>query len=192
MSQFQINGFDEHFKGIPIIGGFVISTLHYFSILVVYSATGSLGPIKYAGGNTECVLFKHSMLIFALWAWCAAPHDSLPKVASCMLGLVSLFDSDFDGDYLIWLQYPMRQIGWITIPVINQAFQPSWLAKLALIRSHCRDAGQKRQNNIKDFKAPLCRSLLRLDWSVIDCRWLNFSTCWILLALWHVFWSVYR
>jgi len=50
MSQFK-TWIDEHFRGDPIIWGIVI-LLSLFSILVVYSATGSLA-YKYAGGNTE-------------------------------------------------------------------------------------------------------------------------------------------
>ena len=60
MSQFK-SWIDAHFKGDPIIWGIVI-LLSLFSILVVYSATGSLA-YKYAGGNTELYLFRHSMLI---------------------------------------------------------------------------------------------------------------------------------
>ena len=53
---------DEHFKGDPIIWAIVI-LLSFFSILVVYSATGTLA-YKSAKGNTELYLFRHSFLVF--------------------------------------------------------------------------------------------------------------------------------
>ena len=54
---------DEHFKGDPIIWAIVI-LLSMFSILVVYSATGTL-VYKEEVVNTEQYLFKHSKLVFA-------------------------------------------------------------------------------------------------------------------------------
>jgi cell division protein FtsW len=146
MSQFK-SWIDEHFKGDPIIWGIVI-LLSLFSILVVYSATGSLA-YKYAGGNTELYLFKHSMLIFVslgvMWAAHRIPYRKyaiyarLGVIASIPLLMVTyLFGSNIN-----------EANRWITIPVINQAFQPSDLAKLALIAAI---AGMlaKRQNNIKE------------------------------------------
>ena len=61
MSEFKA-WLDSNFTGDPILWAIVI-LLSLFSILVVYSATGSLA-YKYAGGNTEIYLIRHSMLIF--------------------------------------------------------------------------------------------------------------------------------
>lgn len=148
MSQFK-TWIDEHFKGDPIIWGIVI-LLSLFSILVVYSATGSLA-YKYAGGNTEVYLIRHSFLVIVSLAvmWFAhkvpyrnyALYARLAMYISIPLLLVTyLFGSNIN-----------EANRWLTIPVINQAFQPSDLAKLALIAALAAMLARK-QNNIKDFK----------------------------------------
>lgn len=148
MSQFK-TWIDEHFKGDPIIWGIVI-LLSLFSILVVYSATGSLA-YKNAGGNTEFYLFRHSFLVVVSLAvmWFAhqvpyrnyALYARLAMYISIPLLLVTyLFGSNINDANR-----------WLTIPVINQAFQPSDLAKLALIAALAAMLARK-QNNIKDFK----------------------------------------
>jgi cell division protein FtsW len=177
MSQFK-SWIDEHFKGDPIIWGIVI-LLSLFSILVVYSATGSLA-YKYAGGNTELYLFKHSMLIFVslgvMWAAHRIPYRKyaiyarLGVIASIPLLMVTyLFGSNIN-----------EANRWITIPVINQAFQPSDLAKLALIAAI---AGMlaKRQNNIKDFKSTFVPIIIAIGLICGLIAMANFSTAILLL-----------
>ena len=103
MSQFK-TWIDEHFRGDPIIWGIVI-LLSLFSILVVYSATGSLA-YKYAGGNTELYLIRHSTLVFVslLVMWLAhkvpyknyalyarlAMYLSMPLLLIIYLDLISM------------------------------------------------------------------------------------------------------
>ena len=149
MNQFK-TWIDEHFKGDPIIWAIVI-LLSLFSILVVYSATGSLA-YKYAGGNTELYLFRHSALVFTslvvMWLAHKVPYRSYALYARLamylsmpLLLITYLFGSNIN-----------EANRWLTIPVINQAFQPSDLAKLALIAALAAMLA-KRQNNIKDFKS---------------------------------------
>jgi cell division protein FtsW len=177
MSQFK-SWIDEHFKGDPIIWGIVI-LLSLFSILVVYSATGSLA-YRYAGGNTELYLFRHSMLIFVSLAvmWMAhripyrkyAVYARLGVIVSIPLLLVTyLFGSNIN-----------EANRWITIPVINQAFQPSDLAKLALIAAI---AGMlaTRQNNIKDFKRTFVPIIISIGLISGLIALANFSTAILLL-----------
>ena len=177
MSQFK-SWIDEHFKGDPIIWGIVI-LLSLFSILVVYSATGSLA-YKYAGGNTELYLFRHSMLIFVSLAvmWMAhripyrkyAVYARLGVIISIPLLLVTyLFGSNIN-----------EANRWITIPVLNQAFQPSDLAKLALIAAI---AGMlaTRQNNIKDFKRTFVPIIISIGLICGLIALANFSTAILLL-----------
>ena len=61
---------DRNLKGDPVIWAIVI-LLSILSILVVYSATGTLA-YKNLGGNTEHYLLRHSFLIIlslvAMWA----------------------------------------------------------------------------------------------------------------------------
>ena len=177
MSQFKA-WIDEQFKGDPIIWGIVI-LLSLFSILVVYSATGSLA-YKYAGGNTELYLIRHSMLIVVSLAvmWMAhripyrkyAVYARLGVIVSIPLLLVTyLFGSNIN-----------EANRWITIPVINQAFQPSDLAKLALIAAI---AGMlaKRQSNIKDFKSTFVPIIIAIGLICGLIAMANFSTAILLL-----------
>jgi cell division protein FtsW len=139
---------DEHFKGDPIIWAIVI-LLSMFSILVVYSATGTLA-YKSAGGNTELYLFRHSFLVFlslfVMWLAHKMPYRKYALFARLfmylsipLLGVTYLFGTNIN-----------EANRWLTIPVINQAFQPSDLAKLALIAALAAMLA-KRQNSIKDF-----------------------------------------
>src|SRR5690606_29197088 len=52
---------DDNLKGDPIIWG-IVFLLAIISILVVYSATGTLA-YRMTGGNTEVYLLKHSSLV---------------------------------------------------------------------------------------------------------------------------------
>ncbi len=60
---------NTYLKGDKVIWSIVI-LLSVFSILVVYSATGTLA-YKMANGNTEFYLLKHTFLValslFAMW-----------------------------------------------------------------------------------------------------------------------------
>ena len=74
----------------------------------------------------------------------------------------------------------MRPAVWITIPIIHQSFQPSDLAKLALISSLASMLA-KRQQNINDIKNSLLPILI---WVGVICGlivWANFSTGFLLL-----------
>ncbi|MEX2514274.1 MAG: FtsW/RodA/SpoVE family cell cycle protein [Cyclobacteriaceae bacterium] len=170
---------DENLKGDPIIWGIVI-LLSIISILVVYSATSSLAYRK-MGGNTEVYLIKHSSLVLAslvvMWAVHNIPYKYFSKlslfalwVSIPLLFITYLFGSNIN-----------EASRWITIPIINQAFQPSDLAKLALITAV---AGMlaKRQRNIKDFQSTFVPIII---WIGIICLLIaiaNMSTAIMLLA----------
>ncbi len=178
MIQFK-SWIDEHFKGDPIIWGIVI-LLSLFSILVVYSATGSLA-YKYAGGNTEVYLFRHSFLVLVSLAvmWFAhkipyrnyALYARLAMYLSIPLLLVTyLFGSNIN-----------EANRWLTIPVINQAFQPSDLAKLALISALAAMLASK-QNNIKDFKTTFLPIIIAIGVICGLIALANMSTAILLLS----------
>ena len=143
---------DEQFKGDPIIWAIVI-LLSMFSILVVYSATGTL---VYAAKevDTEQYLFKHSKLVFAslvvMWLAHKIPYRKYALYARLfmflsipLLVVTYLFGSNIN-----------EANRWLVIPVINQAFQPSDLAKLSLIAALAAMLA-KRQNNINDIAGTL-------------------------------------
>lgn len=178
MSRFK-TWIDEHFKGDPIIWGIVI-LLSLFSILVVYSATGSLA-YKYAGGNTELYLFRHASLVFVslfvMWLAHKVPYKNyalyarLAMYISMPLLLVTyLFGSNIN-----------EANRWLTIPVINQAFQPSDLAKLALIAALAAMLA-RRQNNIKDFKSTFLPIIIAIGIISLLIALANMSTAILLLS----------
>lgn len=122
---------DKHLKGDPVIWT-VVFALGMLSILVVYSATGTIAYFKY-GGNTEYYLLRHSFLVFlsffAMWAAHKVDYRYYSKLSRLALWL-SVPLLIFAWQFGVNLNSASR---WITIPFINQSFQPSDLAKLALI-----------------------------------------------------------
>src|SRR5688572_11697231 len=140
---------DKNVKGDPYIWAIII-VLSFFSILIVYSAIGSLAYSKMKG-DTEYYLFKHSILVALSLACMWIAHNINYKYYSKL------------SRYALWISVPLLLYVYffgsklngatrvVVIPLINQSFQPSDLAKLALISSL---AGMlaKRQANIDDFK----------------------------------------
>lgn len=142
----------KNLKGDPVIW-FIVLILSLFSIMVVYSATGSLA-YKMMDGNTEYYLFKHGILVMvsllAIWLAHKVDYRYYSKISKLVL----------------WLSVPLLLFTWlfgtnineasrsITIPIINQAFQPSDLAKLALIVT-LASMLSKRQKSIDDFQKAL-------------------------------------
>ncbi len=180
----------RNLQGDPIIW-FIVISLSIMSILVVYSATGSLAYQKMQG-DTEYYLIKHSLLVvlslFAMWVAHKIDYRYYAKLSWLAL----------------WLSVPLLLITWkfgmnvndasrwIQIPVINQAFQPSDLAKLALIVTIASMLA-KRQQSIENIKESLIPILL---WVGVICGLiamtdlstsvLIFATCMLLLFIGRV------
>jgi len=169
----------RNLKGDSVIW-FVVLILSLFSILAVYSATGSLA-YKMIGGNTEYYLIKHTILVGMSFLIIWIAHRVDYRYYSRLSRL------------LLWLSVPLLIFAWlfgtsineasrwITIPVINQAFQPSDLAKLALIIT-LASMLSKRQKSIDDFQRAIVPMLF---WIGLICGLIaltNFSTA-ILLFL---------
>lgn len=170
---------DEQFKGDPIIWAIVI-LLSLFSILVVYSATGTLA-YKTAGGNTELYLFRHSFLVFislfVMWLAHKMPYRKYALYARLFmyLSIPLLAFTYFFGSNI------NDANRWLTIPVINQAFQPSDLAKLSLIAALAAMLA-KRQNNIKDFTGTFLPVILSIGLISALIGMANMSTAILLLV----------
>jgi len=142
----------ENLKGDPILWGIVIA-FSLISIAVVYSATGTLA-YKKMSGNTEYFLFKHTSLILVGLAFMWFAHkvnyryySRLSLLALCLSAPLLLFTFLYGSN----INEASR---WLTIPLINQTFQPSDLAKLALI-SHLASMLSKRQHVTTDVKSTL-------------------------------------
>jgi cell division protein FtsW len=136
-------------KGDKVIWGTVF-LLVLVSLLVVYSATGSLAYKMYKG-NTEVYLFKQ--IAFIAIGFCIiyfahrVNYTIYSKVAKVLflLSIPLLFYTLFFG---VTLNEGSR---WIKLPIINMTMQTSDLAKLALFMFLARLLSRK-QGKIKDFK----------------------------------------
>jgi len=191
MERLDINSWiKRNLKGDPVIWA-IVFIFSLISIAVVYSATGTLA-FSTRGGNTEYFLMKHTFLI--------------------VLGLVAMYFA-----HLIDFKYYSRlaQFGviisiplllytwlfgsslneanrWITIPLINQTFQPSDLAKLALV-SYLASMLSKKQaeiDNLKDTFIPvlvwcgtICGLIAMTD---LSSAAMLFSTCLLLMFIGRV------
>ncbi len=127
------NFFHKVFRlnGDRVIWG-VIMLLFLISIMVVYSATGTLAYLQ-RGGNTAFFLIKQLVLITGCFGLILI-FKSIPyKYYSVFSGLV-LLASVF---LLIVVQFAGTEVNnsarWIAIPGIGLTFQPSELAKIGLI-----------------------------------------------------------
>ena len=167
-------------KGDPVIWA-IIFLLSLVSIAGVYSAVGSLAYNK-MDGNTEYYLIKHSILVIAgmVFMWFAHRIDykyyaGISKLALWISIPLLLFTFFFGADI------NDGRGRWLMIPVINQSFQPSDFAKLALI-AHLASMLAKRQANIDDFKESFIPIVL---WSGFICGIIalsNLSTSVLLFA----------
>ena len=150
------NWLRQNLKGDPVLWGIVI-LFSLISMAVVYSATGTLAyknELRGRAGSSEMILFKHTSLIFAGLAlmWLAHRIDYRNYSRLSLYALLAsvpllLFTYVLGGD----INGASR---WMTIPVINQTFQPSDLAKLALI-THLASMLSRRQQNVQDYKTTL-------------------------------------
>lgn len=169
----------ENLKGDPIIWGVVIG-LSLLSIAAVYSATANLAFKK--SESTEHYLLKHSMLVIAGMVGMYYAHridyrnyawlSRLGLMVSILLILLAYFFGPNINESKRWL----------IIPFINQQFQPSDLAKLALIANVAAMlAKQQSKITTANWKETLLPILL---WSGAVCGFIalsNFSTAFILL-----------
>jgi cell division protein FtsW len=147
--QHQIKNFSQRTKGDKVIWALVI-LLVLVSLLVVYSATGSLAYKLYRG-NTEVYLFKQIVFItigMAVIYFAHRVNYTIWSKVAYFLFIISiplLFYTLFFG---VRMNEGSR---WIRLPIINMTMQTSDLAKLALFMYISRQIS-KRQNVIKDFK----------------------------------------
>ncbi|MCC9165680.1 FtsW/RodA/SpoVE family cell cycle protein [Pontibacter harenae] len=180
------NWLQQNLKGDAVLWGIVLA-FSLLSVAVVYSATGTLA-YKKMEGNTEYFLFKHSFLILVGLAFMWAAH----KIDYRYYSKLSLLALVISAPLLIITYIYGSNINeasrWITIPVINQTFQPSDLAKLALI-SYLASMLSKRQDKMgknQDIKNDIKQILLPIfGWTVVICSLIfltNTSTAVLLFA----------
>ncbi len=180
---------DKHMQGDPIIWAVVIA-LSLISLLVVYSATGTLAFKRMS--HPESYLLKHTLLVglgfFAMWVAHKVDYRYYFKLSKLALwaSIPLLLFTFTNGTEL------NDANRWLTVPLLNATFQPSDLASLALIMNL---AGMlsKRQQNIGDLKESLIPMLF---WCGVICglialsnlssALLLFLTCMVILFIGRV------
>jgi cell division protein FtsW len=175
----NMNWLETYFKGDRVIW-LTVMLLSIFSILAVYSSTGSLA-YKYQSGNTEYYLFKHaSILLFGFLLMYFAHllnytvYARVSKIA-IIIAIPLLLLTLAMGTNL------NEASRWLTLPIINLSFQTSDLAKLALLLFVAR-ALSRKQENIKDFKSAFLPIMIPV---VLTCGLIlpaNFSTAAVLFT----------
>lgn len=121
----------KYIKGDRIIW-FVILALSIFSSLVVYSATGNLA-YKHHDGNAIYYLFRHAKFLILGIGIIVAVHHLHYKWFARFATVFLYFSIALLAITLLTgvnLNYASR---WLTVPVVGISFQPSELAKLALM-----------------------------------------------------------
>ncbi|MDF9801240.1 cell division protein FtsW [Catalinimonas alkaloidigena] len=180
----------RYLQGDPVIW-MVVLLLSAAGVLVVYSTTSTLA-YRLQGGNTEYYLFKHLTLLMISLLVMYVVHKANYRI----FARVSTF--------ALWLSVPLllftwmygntinQASRWITIPLVNQAFQPSDLAKLALI-THLAGMLSRRQQAINNFRATLipvlcwCGGICALiALSDISTAAMLFATCMLLMFIGRV------
>ncbi len=128
----------------------VVLFLTLFSVLVVYSSTGSLAYLK-KSGNTEYYLFRQLMFI------------AVGLVLMYLIHRINYIYFLRISQLLLYISIPMLILTYLLGPSINEArrwlvlpgtgftFQTSDLAKLAIIMYLARGLS-KKQDEVKNFK----------------------------------------
>jgi len=140
---------DKYFKGDRTIW-LVVFILTLFSLLAVYSSTGTLA-YKYQSGNTEFYLFRQARFLIIGLVLMYLAHRIRYNVYSRLSQIALLIAIPLLVLTLIIGTNLNSASRWLSLPGINTTFQTSDLAKLALIMFVARMLSRK-QENIKDFK----------------------------------------
>jgi len=139
----------KYFKGDPVIW-IVILLLSIFSLLAVYSSTGSLA-YRFQGGNTSYYILKHATIlamgIAITYVTHLIPYKYFSRIAQVLLVLAIPL-------LIVTLIYGVTRnqaARWLSVPGLGLTFQTSDIAKLAIVMYIARILA-KKQENIKDFK----------------------------------------
>jgi len=110
----------------------IVILLSIFSVLAVYSSTGTLA-YRYQSGNTSYYLLKHFMILIFGFALMYVAHlirysyySRISQIA-LFISLPLLLFTLFSGTNI------NQANRWLTLPLINITFKSSDFAKLALI-----------------------------------------------------------
>lgn len=181
---------DKYIKGDKVIW-LVVILLAILSILTVYSSIVTLA-YKYKGGDTFYYLFKHFIILVVGFGLMILAHNLNYKYYS-RISQIALFASIPLLFFTLATGANINDASrWLVIPVINQTFQTSDLAKLALIMYLARLL-YKKQDNIKDFKSafvPIMLPVLIVCGLILPANFstaaMLFTTCLIIMFIGRV------
>ncbi len=169
----------------------IIAMLAMFSILAVYSSTGSIA-FKERGGNTEFYLFKHFIFIcggLLLTYICYILHYTQYSKIAPLLLLLSIPLLVYTIAFGVEVNEARR---WISVPLIDLTFQTSDFAKIALIIYVARAISSK-QEYIKDFNSaflpiivPILIVVSLIAPADLSTAMLLFMTCLIMMFIGRV------
>ncbi len=174
-----MRNFFRNFKGDKVIWAVVLILL-LFSVLAVYSSTGTLAyRSKRAAGNTEFFIIKHFFILLMgvglMYGSHLIRYTHYSKISqlAVFVAIILLPITLFTGSSV------NEASRWLTLPIIDLRFQTSDFAKLALIMYLARLISRK-QEKIKDFKTGFVPIVIPI---VLICVFIlpaNFSTAAIL------------
>src|ERR1051325_11518334 len=169
----------RHTKGDKVIWALVL-LLGLVSLLIVYSATGSLAYKNYKG-NTEIYLFKQTAFIaigFLIIYFAHRVNYTLYSSVAKILYLLSVPLLLYTLFFGVSMNEGSRRI---RLPLINMTMQTSDLAKLALFMFIARLLSRK-QNKIKNFKKGFLPVILPVAFTCLLIAPANLSTALLLGA----------
>ncbi len=182
--------FGKYFKGDRVIW-LIIILLSIFSLLAVYSSTGSLA-YRYQEGNTAYYFLKQFGFLLAGLGIIFVVHLIPYKVYFPLSQILLLASMPLLAFTLVFGASLNQASRWLAIPGLGITIQTSDFAKLALILYIARLLATK-QNEIKDLKNTFIPLVIPI---VIICALIlpaNFSTaallgltCWVLLLIGRV------
>ena len=166
-------------KGDKVIWAVVV-LLSIFSLLAVYSSTGTLA-YKYQDGNTEYYMSKHLVILVFGILFMYAAHR-IKYVYYSPLFQIALWISIPLLLFTLFFGLDLNDAKRVLPLPFNLTFQTSDLAKLTLIIYLARTL-TKKQGNIKDFRSafiPLIIPVLIVVFLILPA---NFSTAAILFVI---------
>ncbi len=172
-------GLKKYFKGDPVIWA-VIFLLSIFSLLAVYSSTGSLA-YQYQGGNTSYYILKHATILAMGLLITYITHLIPYKYFSRFSQLLLVVAIPLLAITLIYGVTRNEAARWLAIPGLSLTFQTSDIAKLAIIMYTARILA-KNQDNIKSYKTtfrPIMIPLLIICFLIVPA---DFSTAFLIFA----------
>lgn len=165
----------------------IVVILSMWSLLAVYSSVGTLAYKE--GKGTEMYLVKHFLIIIVGLVLMYLSHKLDYRYYAGISKLLMIITIPLLLYTLVFGNTVNEASRWVTIPVINQTFQTSDLAKLALITFLARMLSRKA-HEIKDVRksfipimGTVCTVFVLIAWANLSTALMLFGTSLLLLLI---------